>query len=102
MPARRGRGRDQASTEGADEQSAADGTDSRRLAAATTAARMTVNIGPATAEALQMVVDHENVTITEAVRRLIAYGELIYRTVKVEKKDVLIRDGNETQLVLLA
>jgi hypothetical protein len=64
--------------------------------------RMTVNVGAPTTAALQLVVEREGVTLTEAVRRLIAYGELIYRASKVDGKDVLIRDGEVTQLVLLA
>jgi hypothetical protein len=63
--------------------------------------RITVNIGPDTERALRMVMDKEHVTLTEAVRRLIGYGDLLYRTIKVDGKDVLIRQDGATQQVLL-
>lgn len=63
--------------------------------------RLTVNIGPATAEALEHVVEREGVTITEALRRLVGYGFVLYKTIKTDNKDVLIRSGNETQQVLI-
>jgi hypothetical protein len=72
----------------------------RELAAAEVT-RLTVNIGPATAESLQFVVQREGVTITEALRRLVSYGDLLYRTLKVDKKDVLFREGDETQQILI-
>jgi predicted transcriptional regulator len=62
---------------------------------------LTVNIGPATAEALEHVVEREGVTITEALRRLVGYGFVLYKTIKTDNKDVLIRSGNETQQVLI-
>jgi len=77
-------------------------TAKRRGAPAGNVTRMTVNVGASTTAALQLVVEREGVTLTEAVRRLFAYGELIYRASKVDGKDVLIRDGEVSQLVLLA
>lgn len=63
--------------------------------------RITVNIGPETERALRALMEREHITLTEAVRRLIGYGELLYRTIKLDGKDVLIRHDGETQQVLL-
>ncbi|MFJ1763130.1 hypothetical protein ACIOD2_22650 [Amycolatopsis sp. NPDC088138] len=63
--------------------------------------RLTVNIGPATAEALQHMVDSENLTITEALRRLVSLGFLIHQKVVDEGRDLLLRKGDETQQVLI-
>ena len=63
--------------------------------------RITVNIGPDTARALRTVMDHEGVTLTEAVRRLIGYGDLIFQAYKVENKDVLLRKDKEVQQIIL-
>lgn len=67
----------------------------------TNVTRLTVNIGPATAKALQTVAQNEGVSVTEALRRLVGYGDLLYRAVKLDNKDVLFRDGKETQQVLI-
>lgn len=66
-----------------------------------TTTRITVNVGPSTEAALRTLMESESVTLTEAVRRLIGYGELIYRAIKIDGKDVLIRKGDETQQILL-
>lgn len=63
--------------------------------------RLTVNISPDTQAALQRVVKREAVTMTEALRRLIGYGDLLYREVKVAGNDVLVRHGDETRAVIL-
>ncbi|MFJ9782228.1 hypothetical protein ACIRSS_21765 [Amycolatopsis sp. NPDC101161] len=78
------------------------GVDPKRQLAAASVTRLTVNIGPSTAEALRLVAEKEGVTVTEALRRLVSYGELLYRAVKIDGKDVLFRDGKETQQVLIA
>jgi hypothetical protein len=80
------------------DQPSRDGSDGR---ASTTPTRITVNIGIETERALRMVMDREQITLTEAVRRLIGYGDLLYATVKVDGKDVLIRHDGSTQQVLL-
>jgi hypothetical protein len=75
--------------------------ESARQLAASSVTRLTVNIGPATTEALQNVAQREGVTVTEALRRLVSYGDLLYRAVKVDGKDVLFRKDKETQQVLI-
>lgn len=69
--------------------------------ASATVTRLTVNIGPTTAEALHLVAQREGVTVTEALRRLVGYGDLLYRAMKVDGKDVLLRQGKETQQILI-
>ncbi|WP_326567408.1 hypothetical protein VSH64_37070 [Amycolatopsis rhabdoformis] len=63
--------------------------------------RLTVNIGPATQAALQHIVEREQVTVTEALRRLVSLGSLVDRKVTEEGKDLLLRSGDETQQVLI-
>lgn len=63
--------------------------------------RLSVNIGPATAEALRNIADQEDITITEALRRLVGYGDVLYRAVKEDGKDVLLKKDAETQQLLI-
>lgn len=63
--------------------------------------RLSVNITPATQAALDRVVEREGVTVTEALRRLVGYGVLIYETTQVEGHDVLIRRGDTTERIVL-
>jgi hypothetical protein len=42
-----------------------------------TLVRLSVNITPATDAALQRIAAREGLTITEALRRLISYGEIL-------------------------
>lgn len=56
---------------------------------------------PEIVQALQTVIDKEQVTLTEAVRRLISYGDFIYRAVKQEHFEVLLRNGGSTREVVL-
>lgn len=71
------------------------GTDARSVT------RLTVNIGPSTAKALQHLVDNDNVTVTEALRRLVSLGFLVHQKVVDEKRELLLRKGDETQQVLI-
>jgi hypothetical protein len=63
--------------------------------------RINVAVTPEVIQALQLVIDNEQVTLTEAVRRLISYGDFIYRAVKQEGSEVLIRNGDTTREVVL-
>ncbi len=64
-------------------------------------ARLSINISKATEEALLELSKEKDVSITEAVRRLIGYGSVIYRAVR-DGGDVLIRGGDgETERVVL-
>jgi hypothetical protein len=68
---------------------------------APTTSRITVNISQVTEQALHKLVEREGVTLTEALRRLVAYGDVIYTATQIEGKHVLLRDGDELQQVLL-
>lgn len=63
--------------------------------------RINVAVTPEVIQALQTVIDNEQVTLTEAVRRLVSYGDFIYRAVKQEGSEVLLRNGDTTREVVL-
>jgi hypothetical protein len=53
--------------------------------------------------AIDRVIDREQVTLTEAVRRLIAYGDVVYR-LTVEAGDTMVlrsREGNEREVIIV-
>lgn len=54
--------------------------------------RLHVVINTETATVLAEMTDREQVTLTEAVRRLIGYGAVIYRAA-VEGREVVLRGG---------
>jgi hypothetical protein len=51
---------------------------------------LSVNVTPATLAALDWVAETEGVTITEALRRLVGYGALVYDTHKAPDRRLLI------------
>ena len=63
--------------------------------------RISVNVTPATQAALDRVVEREGVTVTEALRRLIGYGDLVYETTQVNSDDLLIRRGDDVERIRL-
>lgn len=63
--------------------------------------RISVNVTPATEKALERVVEREGVTLTEALRRLVGYGDLVYETTQVNGHDLLIRRGDATERIVL-
>ena len=63
--------------------------------------RINVAVTPEVVLALQTVFDNEQVTLTEAARRLISYGDFIYRAVKQEGSEVLLRNGDSTREIVL-
>lgn len=63
--------------------------------------RINVAVTPEVIQAIQTVIDNEQVTLTEAVRRLISYGNFIYRAVKQEDSEVLLRNGDSIREVVL-
>lgn len=48
-------------------------------------------ISPKTVDALALVMAHEGLSRAEALRRLVGYGELVYRTARLEGGTVLLR-----------
>jgi hypothetical protein len=65
--------------------------------------RINVAINSQMLAAIDMVIDNEGVTLTEAVRRLLMYGEMTYRTIRVEQKQMFIEDetGRHFEVVLI-
>jgi hypothetical protein len=63
--------------------------------------RLTVNIGPRTAEALNWLAAEDGVTNTEALRRLVALGYLVTRKVREEDVAVLLQWPDETKEVVI-
>lgn len=63
--------------------------------------RINVAVTPEVVQALQAVIDAEQVSLTEAVRRLISYGDFIYRAVKEDGSEVLLRNGDNVREVVL-
>lgn len=63
--------------------------------------RLTANLNQATMEALQRLATTEGVTVTEAVRRLVGYGDLIYQAIRFDGADVLIRHGENYERIVI-
>ncbi|MEU0468943.1 hypothetical protein ABZ215_33480 [Amycolatopsis sp. NPDC006131] len=65
--------------------------------------RLNVAVTADTIAALDNLMTREGVTLTEAVRRLIGYGDCIYQHAKVQRGRVLLldRDSETTREVTL-
>jgi hypothetical protein len=63
--------------------------------------RINVAISPDTVAALENVIEREGVTLTEALRRLIGYGDFVYRAVKENDEQVMIAGTDGTREVVL-
>jgi hypothetical protein len=63
--------------------------------------RLSVNITPATQAALDRLVEREGVTVTEALRRLVGYGDLVYEATQINGEDILIRRGDSIERIRL-
>jgi hypothetical protein len=66
-----------------------------------TSTRLAVNITPTTKATIDRLVEREGVTQTEAVRRLISYGDLVYRTTQIDADEILIRRGDTFERIVL-
>lgn len=63
--------------------------------------RINVAVNAEMVAALDNVIQHEGVTLTEACRRLIGYGDFIYRMAKQEKAAILVRTPEGTRELIL-
>ncbi len=63
--------------------------------------RINVAVSPDIVQAIQVVMANEKIGLTEAVRRLIGYGDFVYRAIKQNGEDVLLRKGDTTREVVL-
>jgi hypothetical protein len=62
--------------------------------------RLSVNISRNTADALQEIASGKDITMTEAVRRLIGYGIIMYRANR-DGYEVLLRRDSKLEKILL-
>ena len=63
--------------------------------------RINVAVTPECLEALERVMAAEQVSLTEAVRRLVSYGDFVYLSAKVEGAELLLRQGDDIREVHL-
>jgi hypothetical protein len=63
--------------------------------------RISVNVTPATQAALDRIADREGITVTEAFRRLVGYGDLVYQTTAINGDDILVRRGDTLERIVL-
>lgn len=63
--------------------------------------RLEVNLSADSVRVLQCLMDREGVTLTEAVRRLVGYGSLLYGAIRVDGAEVQIVKSGTTEIVEL-
>ena len=63
--------------------------------------RINIAVSPAMVGAIQLVMSNEQIGLTEAVRRLLSYGDFVYRAVKVDGERLVLRDGSTEREVVL-
>ncbi len=63
--------------------------------------RINVAVNADMLASIDRVIAGEEVTLTEAVRRLIAYGDFVYRTVRQDRATLLIQRENSCQEIRL-
>ena len=63
--------------------------------------RINVAVTPECVEAIDRVMAAEQVSLTEAVRRLVSYGDFVYLSAKVEGAELLLRQGDDIREVHL-
>jgi hypothetical protein len=63
--------------------------------------RINVAITPDMVRALECVMEREGVSLTEALRRLVGYGDFVYRSVKQEAAKVLVQVNDTIREVVL-
>jgi hypothetical protein len=63
--------------------------------------RINVAITPDMVLALELVMQREGVSLTEALRRLVGYGDFVYRSVKKDDATVLVKVNDTIREVVL-
>lgn len=63
--------------------------------------RINVAVSPDTVNALENVIEREGVTLTEALRRLVGYGDFVYRAIKDNREQLLVKGTEGTREVVL-
>ncbi|GAB2665222.1 hypothetical protein GCM10027271_25270 [Saccharopolyspora gloriosae] len=66
------------------------------------AKRINVSISTEMANSLNKLIENEDVSLTEALRRLVGYGDFVYSAIKDDGAKVLIeKDGTTREVVIL-
>lgn len=65
--------------------------------------RINVAVTPDMMAAVERLVDREGVSLTEAVRRLVLYGDVVYRSVREQGQSMFFRtpEGKEREVLLI-
>jgi hypothetical protein len=63
--------------------------------------RINVAISPDMIRALERVIEREGVTLTEALRRLVGYGDFVYRAVREQGEQLMVTGPDGTREVVL-
>ena len=63
--------------------------------------RINVAISPEMVRALENVIEREGVTLTEALRRLVGYGDFVYRAIKEGGEQLTVAGPDGTREVVL-
>jgi hypothetical protein len=63
--------------------------------------RINVAISPEMVRALEHVIESEGVTLTEALRRLVGYGDFVYRAVRERGEQLVLTGSDGTREVML-
>lgn len=63
--------------------------------------RINVAVSPEMVRALENVIDREGVTLTEALRRLVGYGDFVYRVMKEGGEQLTVTGPDGTREVVL-
>jgi hypothetical protein len=63
--------------------------------------RINVAISSEMVRALEYVIEREGVTLTEALRRLVGYGDFVYRAVRERGEQLLLSGSEGTKEVVL-
>jgi hypothetical protein len=63
--------------------------------------RINVAVSPDTVRALENVIEREGITLTEALRRLIGYGDFVYRAVRENREQLIVKGSEGTREVVL-
>jgi hypothetical protein len=51
--------------------------------------------------AIELIMKREDISLTEAVRRLISYGDFVYRAIREDDSELLVRNGDKMKEVVL-
>jgi hypothetical protein len=63
--------------------------------------RINVAVSPDTVRALENVIEREGVTLTEALRRLVGYGDFVYKAVRENREQLIVKGTEGSREVVL-